>query len=429
MRYEGFHGLHEVSKMPYASFTGDNNSGKSLALFTLRSTLGEEAYLCGTNRFGFLSDLKHDPSLQTDMRSLHSSFQNETHNDQTNFEQNWLQLSSLLVSYKDKQRAEVFDLCGELIGAKFSLQRRDPDNEISARYVDMDGQPLSAGSTGTRLLMTLIAVLKNSFFSHVLIDEPELGLSPRLQANLAHLIMDPKRRALNFPHLTSITVSTHSHLFLDKSNVNNNFSVRKAGKTVTFKRMSSMSELNRVQFNMLGNSLEDLFLPSAIIICEGKTDKPFFDRLIQLRFPNKKILVLESQGDVKRVFRSLTTNLGDFHKSPFRDRTFIILDSVHSRGTKEELSKLGAPDDRIVVWDKNGIEYIYPPSLVANVFGCGEGDLNLLSITSDNVTVGEETRRKVALAEEVITRMRSDTEHNSELTIKLLRPLAEAIGE
>ncbi len=48
------------------------------------------------------------------------------------------------------------------------------------RYVDMDGQNLSVGSTGTRLLMTILGLCMDPAFESILIDEPELGLGPKI---------------------------------------------------------------------------------------------------------------------------------------------------------------------------------------------------------------------------------------------------------
>lgn len=215
---------------------------------------------------------------------------------------------------------------------------------------------------------------------------------------------------------------------LDKANFSNNFVVKKNGQCVDVEQIKNASDLHRLQFNMLGNNLEDLFLPSAIVICEGKTDKPFIERLLELRHPGKRILVIEGQGDVKRIFRNLTQSLGDMRKSPFRDRTYVILDSVHTQGTVESLKNLGAQPTNIIVWDRNGIEYVYPPSLLMEAFSCSEVELTSLTTNSDNVVVGGESIRKVVLAAEVIAKMRAETLQAEELERKFLQPMANSIG-
>jgi hypothetical protein len=46
------------------------------------------------------------------------------------------------------------------------------------RYIDVAGQNLSVGSTGIRLLVTVLGLCMDEVFHTILIDEPELGLGP-----------------------------------------------------------------------------------------------------------------------------------------------------------------------------------------------------------------------------------------------------------
>lgn len=190
-----------------------------------------------------------------------------------------------------------------------------------------------------------------------------------------------------------------------------------------------MAQLHDLQFNMLGNSLESLFLPSAFVICEGKTDKPFIERLIQIRHPGRRVLVLESQGDVKRTFRTLSQSLGDIYKSPFRNRTFVVLDSIHTQGTKQDLIGMGANPDNVIVWQQNGIEYVYPPKIVAGIFGCSVSELSSLKMKNDEISLNGIQRRKTFLCDEVVGAMSAETMQCDELEKKLLLPLRIALGD
>lgn len=374
----------------YTTLSGGNNSGKSVLLKNMKFHLGRRAYMAGPQRFYHIYELSTQRWNLQDYDSWDQQFRQNFAQEEANTENNFIDLGRVIGALKDGKRNQLFELCGSLIGSKFDLKRRDEDNELSPRYVDMDGQNLSVGSTGTRLLMTLLGLCMDEQFDVMLIDEPELGLSPRVQGELARFFADKERRDQYFPHLKGILVATHSHIFLDRSNIGNNFTVTKMSKEVEIRQVQSMAQLHELQFNMLGNSLEALFLPSAFIICEGKTDKPFIERLIQLRHPGRRVLVLESQGDVKRMFRTLSQSLGDIYKSPFRDRTFLVLDSTHTQGTRQDLIGMGAVAKNIVVWDKNGIEYVYPPGLVAEVFGCGTSDLPSLAITDDEISLNRD---------------------------------------
>ena len=412
----------------YTTLSGNNNSGKSVILKNMKSLLGRRAYMAGPQRFYHIYELATQRWNPNDYDNWENQFRQQFDQEEFNHEVNYIDLGRVIGSLNDIKRKILFDLCGSLIGNNFSLQKRDANNELSPRYIDMDGQNLSVGSTGTRLLMTLLGLCMDDQFEVMLIDEPEFGLSPKVQAELSSFFSDETRREKYFPHLRSIFVSTHSHIFLDRSNISNNFTVSKNSSSVSLNQICSMSGLHELQFNMLGNSLEALFLPSAFIICEGKTDKPFIERIIELRHPGRRVLVLESQGDVKRMFRNLSQTLGDIYQSPFRDRTFVVLYSVHTAGTRSDLISMGAIPDNVVVWDNNGIEYVYPPQLVSSIFKCGDGELDRLNITADEISLNGITRRKVALCAEISSLMGVETEQSPEMENKLLRPLATALG-
>lgn len=413
----------------YTTLSGGNNSGKSVLLKNMKIHLGRRAYMAGPQRFYHIYELTTQRWNPQDYDHWNDSFRQNFYQEEANTETNFIDLGRVVSALNDEKRQMLFELCGSLIGSHFQLKRRDEDNDLSPRYVDMDGQNLSVGSTGTRLLMTLLGLCMDEQFDVMLIDEPELGLSPRVQEQLARFFSDKERRDKYFPHLKGIFISTHSHIFLDRVNIGNNFIVQKSGRQVEIQKVQSIAQLHNLQFNMLGNSLEALFLPSAFIICEGKTDKPFIERLMQLRHPSRRVLVLESQGDVKRAFRMLSQSLGDIYKSPFRNRTFVVLDSVHTQGTKQDLLGMGAVEENIIIWNKNGIEYIYPSELLAEVFGCGVLGEQLLVIEGDEVSLNGIRRRKIELCSEILGKMDKNTKQCIELEEKLLNPIQVVLGE
>lgn len=411
----------------YNAFSGGNNSGKSLVLKQIKLRFGKEAYLVGPQRFYHITELASQRFPDTDYDNWDSQFRSNASNKEYNFEQNFIDLGRILGNMKDLERIQLFELCGKLIGNKFTLKKRDEENELSLRYVDMDGQPLAVGSTGTRLLMTLLGLCMDKKFDTILIDEPELGLSPRIQGELGSFLSDPIRRKEYFPHLKRVFVSTHSHLMLDRKNISSNFVIRKTKDLIDITQLKEMADLHRLQFNLLGNSLEALFLPSAFIIVEGKTDRPYIARLVRLRHPDKNILVIEGQGDVKRAFRNLCVSMGDFWKSPLRPRTFIVLDSVHTAGTRSDLENIGAIPANIIEWNQNGIEYVYPPEILASIFNCSSNDINQIDILSDNVSMNGITKRKAELSESVVTNLTAESILPKEIEKKLLSPLRAAV--
>ena len=176
------------SQERYTVLAGPNNSGKSLTLRWLKSTLGRSAYFVGTNRFYHVYHLSTGVRQANELEQFESNFQSQFHDDSHNHEQNVFDLGRILQGLKDVRRNQLFELCGSLIGATFSLQLVEPGNDLSPRYIDMDGQNLSVGSTGTRLLMTVLGLCMDDRFNTILIDEPELGLSPKVQSALSNFL-------------------------------------------------------------------------------------------------------------------------------------------------------------------------------------------------------------------------------------------------
>jgi predicted ATPase len=203
--------------------SGPNNSGKTLFLKQLFYVIGQGGYLINCNRFSHVDTLNTRATEEHEHRRYYENFIHSYNTSQQNTENNELQLQQIITSLKNRQRVKLFELAYELLGNKFSLKRIDPENEFSPFYVDMDGENLRYGSTGTRLLLTLLGTFLDERFTTILIDEPEIGLSPRIQARLAKFLYDPIQRKEYFPHLRQIYVATHSHLFLDRLTFSNNF--------------------------------------------------------------------------------------------------------------------------------------------------------------------------------------------------------------
>jgi len=209
----------ERAGSPVTVLSGGNNSGKSLVLRWLKHTMGKTAYMVGTNRFYHVyhfSTALRDPN---ELDQFENQFQSNFWSEQYNYEQNYIDLNHIIVGLSDCQRLSLFELCGKLIDSSFALQRVQDDNELSVRYIDVAGQNLSVSSTGTRLLMTILGICMDDRSKTLLIDEPELGLSPRVQSALAAFLQDPAERLKFFPHLKQVTLATHSHLFLHRNDL------------------------------------------------------------------------------------------------------------------------------------------------------------------------------------------------------------------
>jgi predicted ATPase len=412
----------------YTVLAGPNNSGKSLTLRWLKSTFGRTAYFVGTNRFYHVYHLSTGLRQTNELDQFESNFRSQFNDDSHNHEQNVFDLGRILQGLKDTRRNQLFELCGSLIGSKFSLQLVEPGNDLSPRYIDMDGQNLSVGSTGTRLLMTILGLCMDDRFTTILIDEPELGLSPKVQQSLSVFFQDREQRAKYFPHLERVFIATHSSLFLSRSDVSSNYIVTKEARRVSLTRVQTIQDFHRLQFNLLGNSLETLFFPSAITVVEGKTDHAYLDRVIALRMAGRRVTVIPSGGDVKKKIYSLKEVFGDLERSPFRGRIFVVLDSVHQAGLSDELVRMGVLAENIVIWPKNGIEYYYPFAILQSIFSASPEQLDQLSIDGDRISINGITKTKNDLATDVIRQLSDATVYPEELEARLLKPLSNAVN-
>ena len=399
--------------------SGANNCGKSLALKVLRETLGPRATILLCDRFAQVDAIQTVPANRDEDTERQHEFQQfcMTRSRVVNSDDNHTHLAQLISRFKNSTRRRVFELCGEIVGGHFSIESIDPDNEFSSRYVSLDGFPLSSASAGTRLTMTLVAACMDSRFDTLLIDEPEIGLSPSAQAKVARYMLDPDRRRTHFPHLKRLYVATHSHLFLDRGEIGNNFRVTRNPDAVMLTPVASMAEFHQLQFNMLGNELESMFLPSAVVMVEGPSDYAVIGRALRLRYPGKRITVIDAgtESEMDKKMKILADWLGDVSQSPYRQRIFFALDAVISigkRGTRSKLEKLGAEPANIVQWSKNGIEYYYPDAIVRDLFGCG---VDGLAIEGDWVTGNQITKTKVGLAADVAGRLTPESRFGQEL--------------
>lgn len=111
-----------------------------------------------------------------------------------------------------------------------------------------------------------------------------------------------------------------------------------------------------------------------------------------------------------------------------RRRSHGVVVDVPKRLDSMKLQGMGIPVGIIAIWDRNGIEYLYPASLLANIFGCSESQVEQLEIAEDNVSLNGVTLRKLELQAKVVAQLNESTPLPEELLSKLINPLASAIS-
>jgi hypothetical protein len=116
--------------------------------------------------------------------------------------------------------------------------------------------------------------------------------------------------------------------------------------------------------------------------------------------------------------------LTDIQKSPYRDRIFVVLDSVHSASLPDQISAMGVPKENIVTWPKNGIENYYPPSILDKIFGSGPD----IEIKADVIVRNGVSYTKGELVDKVIGSLQCDTPMHPDFNKMLLEPLERTLG-
>lgn len=184
-------------------------------------------------------------------------------------------------------------------------------------------------------------------------------------------------------------------------------------------------DLNRVHFFLLGNRPESLYLPSAIVIVEGKCDHIYIERVISLALPKTRISVIQANSDnrVADVFHIARDIFGDVQKSPYRERIFAILDSVHTSGMRQKLIGMGMPEASVIVWEKNGIEYYYPRSALEEIFHSPDE----ISICEDRVSLNGLDYNENVLCNLVVAKITASTVYPEEFCDKFLNVLKAAV--
>lgn len=415
--------LEKIRHSEYAVLVGRNNCGKSFLLKTLTQQCGDTASYLGPARYQNFNLLGYFTPKRNKKNQRHNEFLNQWNQQHQNIDNSPLNLQEAIAELTDSQRNTLVEIVELLLGTRIEIMETVPGNSMSQKYISCNGHNISYTSSGFRLITTLLTSLLNNDSDTFLIDEPELGISPEAQGVLADFLFDREHRAKYFPHIRTIVFATHSTVFLDRRNISNNYVVSKQGDDIDLMPVTTLGELNKVHFFLLGNRFETLYLPSAILLVEGKCDHRFIERATSLRFPNSQLSIISANSDsrIKEVLTIAGGLLTDIQRSPYRDRIYIVLDAVHSASLPEQVVKLGVLRENIIKWPLNGIEHYYPPSLIEKIFP-GSGELN---IVGDRVSRGGVEYNKNDLAEKIVTMLEATTSHHPDFERLLLTPLSQ----
>lgn len=418
--------LPVIRDSEYVVLVGRNNCGKSWLLKTLTQSWGETASYLGPARYQNFNLLGYYTPNRNRRNERWRQFNQQWSNQHENIDNSPANLQQAIAELSDVQRESLIEIIRLLLGVTLEIKSTVENNSMAQKYISCAGHNISYTSSGFRLIATLVTSLLDTNYDMFLIDEPELGISPEAQGQLADFLFDRAHRAKYFSHVRTIVFATHSTVFLDRRHFKNNFTVTKQGDEVCLSQVETQADFNRVHFFLLGNRFETLYLPSLIVLVEGKCDDKFISRVLALRYPNAQVSVIPANSDdrIKEVLAVAKGLFSDLQKSPYRDRIFVILDAVHSATLPDQLVRMGLPPENIVKWPKNGIEYYYPPAIVDQIYGLGAA----LTIEGDRVSRNGASYTKAELVDKVVALMDVGTEMHPDVQERFLKFADEKAG-
>lgn len=414
--------LEQIRSSEYAVLVGRNNCGKSYLLKSLTTQWGRSASYLGPARYQNFNVLGAFAPNANRKDQRWNDFFRQWQQQHQNIDNSPVNLQEAIAELSDDQRQTLIEMIQHLLGVKLEIRYTVPGNSMSQQYVSAGGHNISFTSSGFRLIATLLTSLLDTGYDTYLIDEPELGISPEAQGLLADFLFDRAHRERYFPHVKTIVFATHSSVFLDRRVLSNNYTVEKIGDEISVSPVASLSDLNRVHFFLLGNRFETLYLPSAIVLVEGKCDHKFIERTLAVRFPSSQISVISANGDarIKEVLAVARGLLSDLQRSPYRDRIFVVLDATHSASLPQHLIEMGIPEANVIEWPLNGIEYYYPPEVLDSIFGAGSG----IEILGDRVGRNGLQYSKNELVEKIVSQITPETRHHPDFEQRLIARIA-----
>lgn len=418
--------LGQIRNSEYAVLVGRNNCGKSYLLKTLTRQWGVNASYLGPARYQNFNVLGYYTPNRNRLNDRWNQFINQFNQQQQNIDNSPINLQQAVAELSDAQRDKLVEIVHLLLDTRLEILHTVDGNSMSQKYISCDGHNISYTSSGFRLIMTLLTSLLDTEYDTFLIDEPELGISPEAQGVLADFLFDRDHRAKYFSHIKTLVLATHSTVFLDRRSVQNNYAMSKNGDLISIHQVTTQTELNKIHFFLLGNRFETLYLPSVVVLVEGKTDYKFIERAVSIKFPTAQVSVIPANSDsrIKEVLNITKGIFGDLQRSPYRDRIMVVLDSVHSASLPDQLVQMGLERENIVKWPLNGIEHYYPPKILDAIYGLG----GTISISGDSVSRSALTYTKSELADRVCAALSPTTDHHVEFEEGLLQKLAEKVA-
>lgn len=408
--------------------TGANNSGKSAILqyLNIHSELRDRADYVSPRRFDLSNEVAM--ALNSD-QELQNMWNQRKDGNTTIAELTAPDPIRELLSLANPARTKIQDWHNRYFG-ELHIERSKPDNDYAPARITIDGRLATQQGSGSRAVLSVLCSLLHPSREIVLIDEPEIGIEPLVQKKLANLIRRVSKGLDNLPK-KRVYIATHSHLFLDKVELGNNWVVTKGvdGKA-SLAQIKKPEELHNAIYRLLGNSPEDLFFPDNILIVEGPSDEMFWRRLLALTGASGvAVHYADGETNVSTALPAIEQMLKTQAYIPwYRDRLCVAVDSSVPVSRIEDWRKyLGDNGIRVRALQQNGIEHYYPQSILRDVSGLTGAALpnELVAFISairhgvSKAALGGFNGSKRDLAKEIATRM--DSQHLPEIDTEILQ--------
>jgi predicted ATP-dependent endonuclease of OLD family len=200
------------------------------------------------------------------------------------------------------------------------------------------------------------------YLKYLLIDEPELSLEARAQKVLKELLLEAAQAG------RTVLIATQSHIFLNKDNVSCNYVVINQGAGLDLEQVSEKETLLDLTFNLLGNSLEDLFFPSNFLIVEGSSDQVVCEKIATLLgIPTGRVKIISAQviDNVNDTYKSIKNTLVPLlaDHTPYSKRVVALLDRPSSDASRSVGEIQNALKERCIVLDEPSLEEYVPEDL------------------------------------------------------------------
>lgn len=359
-------------------FVGHNNSGKSNLLIDINTHFGNSCDIVSPMRFVTTNEAQMVGDRDQFSQQRSASRKNKSDDTPEIAGPNPIQELACL---DDKHRTLMCDWHNRYFG-KLAVEF-DPSNRLVSPTVTIDGRKPTVQGSGSRTVLAILVRLFDPKLLVVCIDEPELSVEPVTQKRLFELITRISKGDDELPS-KQIYIATHSHLFLDRSDIGNNYLTRKEGNQTKFERCASQAQLDDLVFRLLGNSPADLFFPSNVIVVEGESDAIFLSEIVK-RWPDggrrEGLRVHFAGGDsqVPTAAASIVQMLKSVAYTPvYKDKLCVLFDDgVEQQLIDDAKAFLGDHvSERVKQLSGHGIEYSYPKSCLAAISGIPESDLD-----------------------------------------------------